>query len=331
MALRFCDSFDHYATADGTDKYNTFQGAISTGRFGSALHHTSGGSQLTTQKIIDAQATWIVGFAMRRTGNNGNPFFVALDGATTHLDLRMINDVIQVTRNGTQIGLGATTMNTNVWYYVEFKFTISDTGSFTVRINGVADPNLDNVSADTRNAGNASVDRFNIRGGTNLLQWHCDDLYICDASGSTNNDFLGDVRVEALQPDGNGNSSQFVGSDANSTDNYLLVDEATPNADTDYVESGTVGNKDTYTFEAMASASGSVYGVQIVPYAKKTDAGSRSIATVARLSGTEVDGPDRSLSTDYLYWPDVRETKPGGGAWSISDVNSAEFGIKVTV
>jgi len=36
--------------------------------------------------------------------------------------------------------------------------------------------------------------------------------------------------------------------------------------------------------------------------------------------------------SDY-YRPIFRhvfETKPGGGVWSISDVNGAEFGVKVT-
>jgi hypothetical protein len=69
----------------------------------------------------------------------------------------------------------------------------------------------------------------------------------------------------------------------------------------------------------------------LLPYAAKTNAGVRSIASVARLSGTEVDSSDKALSVSYAYLPDIRETKPGGGAWSISDVNSAEFGVKVTV
>jgi hypothetical protein len=72
-----------------------------------------------------------------------------------------------------------------------------------------------------------------------------------------------------------------------------------------------------------------VFGVQILPYAKKTDAGTRSIKTIARLSATEVDGPEQFLASAYGYLSDIREAKPGGGAWTISDVNSAEFGVKV--
>jgi len=107
------------------------------------------------------------------------------------------------------------------------------------------------------------------------------------------------------------------------------VDETTPNDDTDYVESGTAGDKDTYTYTNLTPTAGTVYGVQILPYVRKTDAGARSIKSIARHSGTEVDGPEQVLGTSFVYARDIREAKPGGGAWSISDVNGAEFGVKV--
>ena len=103
-----------------------------------------------------------------------------------------------------------------------------------------------------------------------------------------------------------------------------------PNDDTEYVESSTAGHKDTYAYGNLATASGTVYAVQPVPYAKKNDAGpSRSIVSVARLSGTEEDSAVKTLSTSYAYFGDIRATKPGGGQWTIADVNSAEFGVKV--
>jgi hypothetical protein len=135
--------------------------------------------------------------------------------------------------------------------------------------------------------------------------------------------------VECLFPNGNGASSQWVGSDGNSTDNYLLVDEAAPNDDTDYVTSATVGDKDTYAYSNLTPGSGSVYAVQIAAWARKTDVAERKIATIARTT-SEQDSADRTLATTYTYYLDVRNTRPGGGAWSISDVNGAEFGVKVT-
>ena len=225
-----------------------------------------------------------------------------------------------------------TVLSQDTFYYIELKVTISDSaGVIVLKINGATELNL--TSQDTRNGGNATADTITLgAGGQNnsAAIFSYDDLYICDGTGSApDNDFLGDCRVEASLPSGNGNSSQLVGSDADSTNNYLLVDESAPNGDTDYVESSTVGNKDTYAMGNLASTSGTVYGVQPVPVAKKTDAGSRSIVSVVRLSSTEVDSAAKTLTSSYLILPDVRTTKPGGGAWTITDWNNAEAGVKV--
>jgi len=239
---------------------------------------------------------------------------------------------IQIVRgDGTVLGTGTTILTSGIWYFIELKATINDsTGSAAVKVNGVTEVTVSGV--DTRNGGSAATaDRViffsnGSVGGTFRL----DDVYICDGTGSApTNDFLGDCRVQALFPNGDGNSSQLVGSDGNSVNNSLLVDETTPNGDTDYVEGANVGDKDTYAYGNLTPTSGTVYGVQPNLYARKTDAGTRSIASVARLSGTEVDSAAAALSTSYLYYRDIRETKPGGGAWSIADVNNAEFGVKV--
>src|SRR5437764_673985 len=52
---------------------------------------------------------------------------------------------------------------------------------------------------------------------------YLDDLYVCDATGTTNNTFLGDVRVHTLVPSGNGTDSGLTGSDGNQVNNYQLV------------------------------------------------------------------------------------------------------------
>ena len=336
MALRFIDSFDHYS--DLAQKWTAYNGSIvASGRNGTSAYRAQNNTFSYARKVLDAQATWVVGFALNfgaiPTGTN---YLVNLtDVGTSQVELRFENNTgrLLVTRNGTQIGsTGTTVLKPNVWYYIEFKATINNsTGVAVVRINGVTEINLS--SQDTQTSGNATADDiyFLSHNDQQAGHWYMDDLYICDGTGgSPSNDFLGDVRVETIRPSGNGNSSQFVGSDGNSTDNYLLVDETTPNDDTDYVESSTVNDKDTYAYGDLTPTAGTVFGVQVLPYARKTDAGTRTIKSVARLSGTEVDSADKTLSTSYQYLPDIREAKPGGGAWSISDVNSAEFGVKVT-
>lgn len=346
MALRFCDSFDHYVTADLNSKYTTVTGAgvisAGNGRNSTAGFRTSNHNNALT-KTIDAQATWIVGFAMRINAlpsSTQGALMTLMDGAIVHVTLQInpsgLLEVRRGTNAGTLLATGSTVLATNTFYYIEMKITISDAaGAVVIHINSVAET-LTFVSGtattqDTRNAGNASANIIAFPNGASSLSTNVDydDLYVCDSTGGTNNDFLGDVRVEALFPNGDGNSSQLVGSDGNSVNNSLLVDETAPNSDTDYVESSTVSDKDTYAYSNMTPTAGTVAGVQVLPFAKKTDAGARSIVSVARLSATEVDSAAKTLNTTYGYLPDVRETKPGGGAWAVSDVNSAEFGVKV--
>lgn len=341
MALRFIDSFDHYAVAQVGLKYtqhvngnaNSMFLTASTGRNGTVAmqttHHLS-----YFQMGFDSRQEWFTGFAYKTSVNTDtNARLVRFfDGSTLHVELSLdATGKFTALRNGTVIATGSQVISNNVFYYLEVRALIDDSsGRFVLRINGATDIDF---TGDTRNGGNASADtlRWGFGGNLSAGTQYWDDLYVCDTSGSApNNTFLGDIRVEALLPSGNGNSSQLVGSDSNSTDNYLLVDESTPNSDTDYVESSTVNDKDTYAYGNLTSTTGTVYGVQVLPFARKTDAGTRSIKSVARLSGTEVDSADKALSTDYVYLPDIRETKPGGGAWSISDVNSAEFGVKVS-
>lgn len=339
MAFRFMDSFDHYATASMGDKWTS----VSNPEINSAYSRFAGGqglrmNQLTSQrnvvKVIDAQATWVFGFALKIEGYGTVDFFRLIDSSTTQLSLRMTSGgLIQLSRGSSGaaiLGTGTLVFQPLVWYYVELKVTINDTtGAYEVRVDGASQ--FSGTSADTQATANASADRFQFLGSgddNSSGPKQFDDLYVLDGTGGSNDDFLGDLRIQAIYPNGNGNSSQLVGSDGNSTDNYLLVDETQPN-DADYVESSTPGDKDTYTYGNLTPTAGSVYAVQPIPRAAKTDAGTREIVSVARLSGTEEDGPVQTLSASVQYLYDIRSTKPGGGSWSITDVNNAEFGIKV--
>lgn len=343
MALRFVDSFDHYATADILSKWDGVTGGVisANGRNGTSCYDSNGSSNRPIIKILDSQATWIVGCAFKPNNFPGASYEVIrlADGGTTQLTIAVNNAHKLVAirgdaNGGTTLGTGTTVLAANVYVYVEVKATINDTtGTVAVKLNGsVTEINLS--SQDTKVSSNASADRIVFFGdsfGGVVTTNYLDDVYMCDGTGSSpSNDFLGDCRVQALFPSGNGNSSQLINSNGNSTNNYSYVDETTPNGDTDYVESSTVSDKDTYAFGDLTPTAGTVYGVQPLLYAKKTDAGSRSIVSVARLSSTEVDSSNQALASSYRYYMDIRETKPGGGSWSISDVNSAEFGVKIT-
>lgn len=338
MTLRFADSFDHYASADLLLKWSSTAGTAPTiaavGRRGTSGLRISGGTSSSVIKTLDPHATWTIGFALNVSlaPVAASRLVSVFDAGTEHLRVRLNTDgTMSVLRGGsTVLSTSASSLTFGGFSYVEFTFTINDTtGSYDVRVNGVSFTS--GTGVDTRNGANATVNQVQLRGADSPGgTWDFEDLYMCDGAGSTNNTFLGDVRVDCYMPNGNGNSSQLTGSDGNSTDNYLLVDEASQNGDTDYVQSATSGQKDTYTFADMAHTPTSIFGTQLNMIAKKDDSGTRSICAVARSGGTDYDGDTQALSTSYADFRQIREVDPAtSAAWTRTNLNSAEFGVKV--
>lgn len=339
--LLFADSFDHYEFF--LDKWDAaYGGATQTpnpgdGRFGTSCLATFG-DRNAGKNLGGNYDTLFVGVAIRIDQDAPLVTFYDATAGASQLTFHASGGDIRVYRGYTSalIATAASVYTTNVYNYWEFKVVFSQTvGTVTIRKNDVTV--LTATGLDTCDTANEYANWLylgDILGAQNRFTFF-DDLVVMDdtdsgVSGAPNNNFLGDVRVEALYPNGNGNSSQLDGSDGNSTDNYLLVDENPDDGDTTYVESGDVGDKDTYTFTNLSSSAGTVYGVQTVFIARKTDAGTRTFATVARVSGTEEDSADFGLGTSYAMFREIREADPLGNQWTLSNVNAAEFGPKIT-
>lgn len=260
-------------------------------------------------------------------------------GATTHLTVKTnsTSAKFEVWRgpagSGTLLGTAEPAYVLSAWQYLEVKVKLHDSaGTVDIRVDETSVLALSGI--DTKNAGTDTVfDTVRISGASNNIRW--DDVYLCNEQGATNNGFLGAVVVECLGPSGNGNSSQFVGSDGNSTDNYLLIDDGADGnsiSDLDYVESDTDNNKDTYAFDNSAYASPqSIYGVVAYARARRSDTGARTLALVARSGASETDSADFAIPTSseaFTWVGHAYETKPGGGSWTFTDLNAAEFGVK---
>jgi hypothetical protein len=183
---------------------------------------------------------------------------------------------------------------------------------------------------DLQTTANATANGIKVRNGNSAVIMQFDDIYICDGTGGVNDDFLGDVKVVSLLPDGNGTTSQFTGSDADSTDNFLHVDETDTDDDTSYVESSTAGHIDLYTFDNLASAD-TVHAVQVNNVVKKDDAGSRTVRAVTRPVATNFFGDSKSPSNgSYTNETHVYDVSPETSiAWTESEINGTEFGVEI--
>ena len=344
MALLWMDSFDvvngiatRYESSGGTTTSETQSPGARTG---SRWAHQSSGSNAFLRKAFAARASYIQGCAMRRGSNvsAAGKVMELLDGTTSQVYLQLnTNHTLSVVRgDGTVLGTtaAAALVATNTWYYVEWKVTIDNVaGSYEVKVDGTTV--LSGTDVDTQNTANASATNVSLgwSGSGTGIGW--DDYYIADPSGSQNNNFLTGLKVEPLLPNGNGSSSGWTGSDGDSTDNYLLVDDpasAAPDGDATYVAASAAGTTDTYAFGNLSAATGTVAGVLATVRARRDDTAARSIAIVTRPGSTDHAGSDISMTPSYANTMQLQETNPDtANPWTITEVNASEFGVKVTL
>jgi hypothetical protein len=335
MALLFMDGFEHYVTSDLGEKYGYVSAqTVSNTRARTGSYSASGGAHGLA--VSASGATAVIGYGVYATAG-GHYCTIGLGGFASstyaQVTMKVETDGACTIRRGTSSGtiLGQTSpaaFRFNMWNFVEVKTVLNDsTGAVTLKVNGATLLTL--TSQDTIGTP-ASATWGTVEWSNGSTAW-IDDVYVCDGSGSVNNDFLGECRVVTLLPStGNGSNTDFTCSTG--TDHGTLVDEAAPNDDTDYVSSSTVNHVDTWNYPALGYT-GTIKGVQMSLSAKKTDSGTRAIAAVTRPASTNrVHGTNHYLGTSYAYWMSIWELNPeDSAAWEVSDVDGAEFGVTVTV
>jgi hypothetical protein len=343
MALLWVDGFEAYRTAcswnDGVLGYRLLRRyadigsvdgrhLITTGRFSTyclQIFGDTNGYLLTP--ALTTNDTLIVGIAVMPTqfGGAGDWRIISLfDGTQQGINVRYFYGDVAIYRDTTLL---ATSTGLNwqkyQWRYLELKVKCHDTtGTYEVRLG--ENTILSATGVDTKAGSNAYHDKVHIWGtGTSPL---LDDFYICDSSGSDNNNFLGNVRVDDIYP--NGDNSVAWTKSGGST-NYENVDE-TPLADDDttYVESSTTNQTDLYDYGSISGV-GSIKGIQINTDCTETDATSYTLITPVSLSGNQSDDTAQAVASSYTTLMRIVERDPDGNLWTINNVNAAQFGVKV--
>lgn len=342
MAMVWFDGFERYSQTVSSlvsdpiiyglaaDNYTIASPAlvsIATGRYSGFCFRMAEGGQIVYN--FTALTTFVFGVAFKLSGSSGtgitSPYLIRfVDGSTTHLRINKTsaNKIQLLNGSGVTLGTGATTINDDTWYYLELKATISDTGSYTLRINGSTE--LSSGSADTRNAGNASINNIILgatatTGITYTIDY--DDFYLLDTTGSFNNDLLGVVAIEALRPTSFGTYSAWTGSVGNLADTDL---------DT-FIESGASGNKCSTNCNDLTNVNFNIRAVNLIVNARRVDSTSQNIKrlVVNRLGTSESAGSDEAMGTGFVNTNHVFETSPiTTNQWTTYDVNTSQFGVQ---
>jgi len=334
----FMDGFDTYSTADNIiNKWHTniSNQSFTIGRYGGKALRI-GSSLDSTYRSFNNNQFICVSFAVQfsaLSGIPGDPFCALLDG-NTQVDLRVnTNGILQITRNGSMLtnGVSTSSVRINTWYWMEWKMMIADSISANTCQLTVNDQLFINVAAgqDTKLSGNSYANEIALSTNVAAFATSFDDFVLQVGSGS---DFLGDTRICTAFPSGNGSSSNWLGSDSNSTDNYQLIDEIVSDSDSSYVESSAAGSKDLYSFPPLEVQTNSVTAIEFDINCRKVDTGSKTLCSVIKSGATEQDGSNKYLSDTYhAHIEEMYPINPDtGSAWTQAQIAAVEFGQKLT-
>jgi hypothetical protein len=366
MAFLFGDTFNHYATADLLKKYtqmdptNTQNSSSPTitasgPRSNNALRLipsvTTISSSGRLRKVFDAPVatgdTFICGFRYNTSqpftpnmsvstnlDSSNNLFVVYKAGAAVCWGRVNSDGTISVLRGTTVIATSATALTQSIWQYIEFKIKLhASAGTVEARLNGLAgSPIISATGLNTTNTGDVTFSEMGLPkhhsgNSVNASNWLIADLYVCDGSGSTSNDFLGDVRGDVLLVNAAGDETNWT---PDSGSNYARVNEASIDSDTSYVSATTAATKDTYKTPTQAVAGADIFAIQVNMGARKTDAGAAGLKAIARIGGTDYLGTELGVPSTYAFLRQIWDRKPSDSSvWADADIgpSATQFGI----
>lgn len=330
MARRYPNSQLDYSTGCSIETGRGGVGQCMSWRHYLTYFHTPA---LQTEQ---AGNTWIVGFAWRKPiyASGDNQFFqIKRSSNGTVFGLSYIGETYLRVDGQSELGRYDVLRYPMTWYYIEIKVTINNSpnGSWELRINGNT---IDSATGVDTAYGSDLSDHVFFQGfgdsATPASQGKTDDIYICDASGSVNNDFLGPIVVRTISPDADGDDEQWATSSG--VDSYALVNETSPaDDDSDYIEDTTTGNRTLFTMGNVPSGMTGIVGVQQWTDCRVTDATSYDLKQTIKQNSTLYPNSAQTISSQsFAQYYDILETDPDTGvAWTESGLNAVQSGVEV--
>lgn len=273
--------------------------------------------------------------------------FQILDGTNEQISLYFLTDAsskvqFRVKRGSTTIGTTTNSWLPGFWLLVEWKVVLDtngSNGSVELRVNSISE--LLNNGIDTTNYASLVWNRAYLAASTAspfLLTGAVDDWYVLDTSGSAPaNDYLGEIVVEGLFPNGNGNRNQWdTGPNPGGGTHYLSVDEFAPSAVDDdstylYVWNADDNKVELFGMSDLAVMVDPVYGVLVEADLKMDNGNQDNFCFIFRNGGgSEAVGSTLTINqTAYKRFLQIYEQDPvASAAWTVSGLNAFQFGLK---
>jgi hypothetical protein len=153
-----------------------------------------------------------------------------------------------------------------------------------------------------------------------------DDFYIADTSGTINNTFLGDVRVDALQAQANGSLNQWTVTPSGTAAWEAVSDEDEITS----ISAPSAGLRQSFDVAPLpVMATPAVFGVQLTMLARKTDAGLGKVKGLVVSGAQTAVSPEVILQEQQAWQCALFERNPNGNVqWTEAAFNAAEFGVE---
>lgn len=328
MALRLIEGFNYDVSGIYSRSGSNVHDA-SAGRNGTGCWFMNSGGTLFLPAPVAEGATIVIGFAMKKSTDSfasTNRDFCQVqtpNGQVFRLTTGSTDDTWTVEVGGTDYGVISVG---DAWAYYEVVVYMHDTtGTIEVFKDGLSVYSTSGI--DTKGAV-GDIAGLQWESTNNGIEYYLDDVYVLDDQGGGHTSRLGDMHVQTLDVTGHGNYKAGVGSDGNSIDNHLLVDDAAMES-ADYVELQTAADRDSYTIPALA-AGVTAKAVKLSAYCGNGDGVNTTLDGFLRIGATDYDAAN-NLPAPLLYglrtW--IWEQNPATAlAWAEDDLDGAEIGIE---
>jgi len=349
MAIHLLDGVELYSSTLDADistplalRYATIAGviALGAGRYsGKSLYPALDGGTDHSSIIVGLttdQSTLVFGFAVKFKAASAGTDQAIVEFLSEN-GLRQVALIQQSTANlsSLDIYIGGSlhdsfnTGGTTDWIYLEVKLTIDAVnGEIIIKANGEEVFNEGSLDT-TGDVGSLYVRSMRISTGKDsgaingYRSNYYDDIYIAD-------DFITNATfctIEGLLPTSVDAHTDWTGSAGG--DKNLLVDEITPNGDTDYVSSAAAGNMITFGFGNLSRLYGDIKAISLLPTVKN-DATPTDLQLMTTISSTDYTlGSVFQASAAYATLPLIQDISPDtSAAWDLAELNAAAFGIE---
>lgn len=339
MALLWADGFE--GANSGMNEYNTrrymyFSGSwsVTTGQNGLGQAIYGGYNSLYTPLFPTTDRTLCVGAGFKVIQGSDVWLFELLHpptaggGPSTGIGFRCTNNEIRVYRGGSLLWTSSTgqSITQGYWHWLEFKVYCDNSSGIVEVYRGGQQ-----ILSET---GDTQVGSVNYHNG---LYFHngpnrslaIDNLYVCDSTGTKNNDRLGPVRITTIVPSEDGDESDWETAPTPGGDHYAVIDDAPSIDDADYLISEAYDDKDLWEYNDASDIGTTIHAVQVVTDARSYYGAPARLHTLAKTGATETSDDGVPLKTQHLQCLRLMEVQPSGlGDWSLSALNAYQFGIE---